>query len=153
MNLQSDDFTGGNRLPDRHAYGSDNQSPALKWTGLPDGTKELAIICDDPDAPVGTWVHWVIYGIHASIGKLERGVAKNPELKEVGGAKQGKNDFGQVGYDGPHPPPGRPHRYFFRFFALSESLGLGPGATATQLRKAMQGKILAEQEIVGMYSR
>jgi len=153
MNLLSDDFSDGDRLHDEHAYARENESPCLKWSNLPPGTKELAVICDDPDAPMGSWVHWVLYGLPASVSSIGTGLPKRPMLNNLGGAKQGKNDFGQVGYDGPHPPPGPNHRYFFRLFALGESVDLPAGATAAELRKAMKGKILAEKEIVGLYSR
>jgi hypothetical protein len=155
MKLTSPDFNNGESLPDKHAFDFDNLSPTLTWTGIPDGTKELALICDDPDAPMGTWVHWVIYGLPTSIDvkQLSRGVPKGPSLENPPGAKQGKNGFGNTGYDGPRPPRGPVHRYFFHLFALREPVNLAPGATAAQLRKAMEGKILAQAEIVGTYSR
>jgi len=153
MNFYSDDFTVGDRLPDIHAYAKENRSPSLRWQDAPEGTSEFAVICDDPDAPGMTWVHWVIYGIPAGTQSMGAGVPKDQELKICPGARQGINDFGNIGYDGPHPPPGAPHRYFFRIYALSEPLNLDPGATAGQLRDAMSGKILAQGEIVGLYSR
>jgi Raf kinase inhibitor-like YbhB/YbcL family protein len=128
-------------------------SPPLEWTDLPPAAKELALICEDPDAPMKTWVHWVIYGIPATVDHLDEGVSRKPVLPEVGQAKQGKNDGGNVGYDGPRPPRGPVHRYFFVIYALKEPLKLEAGATAVQLRKAMQGKTLEEAEIIGTYSR
>jgi len=153
MNLQSDDFFDGDRLPDQHAYASDNKSPSLRWTDLPEGAREIAIICEDPDAPSGTWVHWVLYSLSADHEGLDTGIPKWPVLDKLGNAKQGKNDFKKLGYDGPHPPPGDPHRYFFRIYVLDDYLSLGQGASAGQLREAMDGHILAEKEIVGTYSR
>ncbi len=153
MNLHSDDFYDGDRLPDAHALDFDNLSPSLRWTDLPDGTAELAIINDDPDAPGMTWVHWLIYGIPSTIEKIPAGLSKDLNLGEIGGAKQGTNDFGKIGYDGPRPPRGPVHRYFFKLYALKEPLNLGPGAKKNELLAAMQDKILAEKEIIGLYSR
>lgn len=153
MKLTSPDIKHGERLPDRLAFDHQNQSPTLAWSELPEGTKELAIICDDPDAPMGTWVHWVIYGIPASIGILSGGIPKKGTLDEIPGACQGKNGWGNIGYDGPRPPRGPSHRYFFKLYALKEQLKLGPGLTASQLQKAMKGKTLAEAELMGTYSR
>ena len=153
MKLTSPDFTNGERLPDKFALDHDNLSPSLHWTDLPPGTKEVAIICDDPDAPIGTWLHWVIYGIPSMVTHLAAGIPKNPTLDELGGARQGVTDFKKIGYDGPRPPKGPRHRYFFRLYALRESVNLPPGASVAQLRKAMQGKILEETELMGTYSR
>ncbi len=153
MKIISDDFTQEGRLPDRHAYSADNLSPSLKWDDLPQGIVELALICEDPDAPGGTWVHWVLYGLSAQEEGLDTGIPKWQTLEKLGHAKQGKNDFKKVGYDGPHPPPGPDHRYFFKLYALNENLNLGHGASATQLRTAMEGKIVEEAEIFGTFSR
>ena len=153
MKIESSGFGDRKRLDDRFSYVHQNQSPALSWSDVPDGTKELALICDDPDAPGKTWVHWVIYGIPASIDGLGEGLSKDPALSDAGGAKQGKNDFGQIGYDGPAPPPGGDHRYFFKLYALSEPVDPGPNTTAASLRTAIEGKVLAECEVMGTYSR
>ena len=153
MNLNSDEFFDGDRLPDAQALDFDNLSPSLRWTDLPDGTVELAIINDDPDAPGMTWVHWLIYGIPSTLDHIPAGLSKDTELDGIGGAKQGKNDFGRIGYDGPRPPKGPVHRYFFKLYALKDALNLAPGASKDELLAAMKDKILAEKEIIGLYSR
>jgi len=153
MQLTSPNFKNGQRLPDRFTLDFQNQSPPLEWSDVPAGTVEFALICEDPDAPMGTWIHWVIYGIPSVVDHMNAGIPKTPIVEDLGKAKQGKNDFGNLGYDGPRPPRGPQHRYFFRLFALKEPLDLKHGATASQLRKAMEGKILAEAELMGTYSR
>jgi Raf kinase inhibitor-like YbhB/YbcL family protein len=153
MNIQSTDFKNNERLPDRFAHDHKNISPALAWTDVPEGTRELAIICDDPDAPLKTWVHWVMYEIPPKVTSLKQGLPKHAELKDPVGVKQGKNDSGNIGYDGPRPPKGPKHRYIFHLYALSEPLELASGATAQQLRNAMKEKVLAETQIIGIYSR
>jgi len=153
MKITSDDFNDGTRLSDVHAYARENESPHLAWEDIPDGTVEFAIICDDPDAPVGNWVHWVLYEIPANITSLPRGIESNSELEEIGGARHGVNSWGNNGYDGPHPPPGPEHRYIFQVFALNKKLDLPYGANSNTLRKAMTGRIIEEAEITGTYSR
>jgi Raf kinase inhibitor-like YbhB/YbcL family protein len=111
----------------------------------------LALIVDDPDAPAGTWVHWVIYDMPAEGAVLPEGVVKSDVLPD--GAKQGINDFRKVGYNGPCPPPGTPHRYFFKLYALDGPTGLSPRATKAQLLRAIEGHILAHTEMVGTYQR
>ena len=125
--------------------------PPLHWSEPPSGTKCLALICDDPDAPRGTWVHWVLFNLPVHIRELVEGV---PTTETLGnGAKQGKNDFGNIGYGGPAPPKGKPHRYFFKLYALAVAVDLTPGATKAQLEDAMKGHILAEGELMGTYKR
>jgi Raf kinase inhibitor-like YbhB/YbcL family protein len=153
MKLTSPDFKNGDRIPDRFTLDHDNLSPELHWSDLPTDTKELAIICDDPDAPMGTWVHWVIYGIPSTIAHLAGGTPKTPTLASTGGAKQGTTDFKKVGYDGPRPPKGPVHRYFFHLYALKEAVKLGPNATASQLRKAIETITLDKTDLMGTYSR
>jgi Raf kinase inhibitor-like YbhB/YbcL family protein len=153
MKLTSPDFKNGQRLPDRFALDHENKSPTLHWSDMPLGTKEVAIICDDPDAPMRTWVHWVIYGIPSMVTHLGEGVPKGSNLETLGGARQGKTDFQEIGYDGPRPPKGPVHRYFFHLYALKAPVKLGPGATAAQLKSAMEGKVIEEAELVGTYSR
>jgi hypothetical protein len=126
-------------------------SPALRWNDPPPGTQTLALIMDDPDAPVGTWVHWVIYDLPAATRELPQGMPKDETLKD--GSRQGRNDFGRSGYGGPCPPPGPAHRYFFKLYALSSKTGLKAGAGKADLLKAMEGKILAMTELVGKYKR
>jgi hypothetical protein len=123
----------------------------LQWSGVPPAAKSLALICDDPDAPMGTWVHWVLYDLPPATPGLSEGVPKAPELP--GGAKQGLNDYKKIGYGGPCPPPGKPHRYFFKLYALDANTSLKPGLTKKDLLKAMEGHILAEGELMGTYQR
>ena len=128
-----------------------DQSPPLRWSEPPSGTKSIALICDDPDAPRGTWVHWVLFNLPAQARELEEGV---PTKETLGtGAKQGKNDFGNIGYGGPAPPKGKPHRYFFKLYALAVAVDLSAGATKAELEKAMKGHILAEGQLMGTYKR
>ena len=150
MEIKSSAFKSGARIPAKHTCDGVDVSPPLVWNKLPAGTKTFALICDDPDAPSGTWVHWVIYDIPGSSTGLPE---KLPPLKEVAnGAKQGMNDFRSIGYGGPCPPSGE-HRYFFRLYALDGPTGLKPGATKEQLLAAMKGHILAEAELMGKYKR
>jgi Raf kinase inhibitor-like YbhB/YbcL family protein len=125
-------------------------SPPLEWAGSPAGTKSFALICDDPDAPMGTWVHWVIYDIPPTATMLAEGITREKDLP--GGGTQGINDFRKIGYGGPCPPGGT-HRYFFKLYALDTTLGLKPGITKDQLLKAMRGHILAEAQLMGTYKR
>jgi hypothetical protein len=121
------------------------------WENPPSEDQAFALICDDPDAPVGTWVHWVIWNIPASAKGLNEAVQHMKNLPD--GSAQGKNDFGRIGYGGPSPPPGRPHRYFFRLYALREKLPLTAGATRGELERMLQGKVLATAELFGTYVR
>jgi len=115
------------------------------------GTKAFALICDDPDAPVGTWVHWVIYDIPGTVKGLPESVAKSPSLSD--GSRQGKNSWKKSGYGGPSPPPGKPHRYFFRLYALREPLGAAAGLTAIEAEAAARSKALESAEFMGTYGR
>jgi Raf kinase inhibitor-like YbhB/YbcL family protein len=142
--------TGGSVPRDFTADGKD-VSPALSWEGPPPGTLAFALICDDPDAPMGTWVHWVIWNLPATAKGLAQGV--QPARTLADGSAQGKNDFGRIGYGGPSPPAGKPHRYFFRLYALKEKLSLGAGASRQELERAMQGRILGTAEVFGTYRR
>jgi hypothetical protein len=151
LHITSTAFAAGQPIPRRHAFDDQDLSPALQWSGVPPATKSLALICDDPDAPVGTWVHWVIYDLPPTIPGLDEGVSKSPEL--ANGAKQGVNDYKRIGYGGPCPPPGKPHRYFFKLYALDIKPELNPGLTKTDLLKAMEGHIFAEGQLMGTYQR
>jgi len=121
----------------------------LSWGDPPAGTRSLAIIADDPDAPAGTWVHWVLYDLPAETRKLPEGVAKDRELPN--GALQGRNDFGKIGYDGPCPPRGSEHRYFFKLYALDSRTGLKAGATKSELERTMKAHILSQAQLVGKF--
>ena len=144
-------FQKGADIPAKYTCKGPDLSPDLAWVAAPEGTKSLALIVDDPDAPAGTWVHWITYNIPNSVAALREGMPRDPELKD--GTRQGKNDFGKIGYNGPCPPPGNTHRYYFRLYALNTTLDLPPGATRAALDKAMAGKVLAHVELMGKFKR
>ena len=149
--LASTAFGQGAYIPKKHTGEGPDLSPPLRWTDPPAGAKSFALICDDPDAPVGTWVHWVLWGIKPDVSELPEGVA--PEEEASTGVKQGSNDFRKIGYGGPMPPPGADHRYFYKLYALDTDLPLSPGASKKDLVAAMKGHILAEAELMGRYKR
>lgn len=126
-------------------------SPSLTWTAPPSGTKGFAVIMDDPDAPMGLWTHWTLYDLPATVTSLSENLPKAPTLPN--GAHQGRNTWGRFGYNGPSPPPGKPHRYFFKVLALSEFLDLPAGATREELDRALKGKVLAEGSFMAKYGR
>lgn len=149
--IQSSDFANGADVPRPFTCDGEDRSPALSWSGAPEGTKTFALIADDPDAPAGTWVHWVIFNIPAKTNSLPSGVEKKEQLPD--GAKQGRNDFRKIGYNGPCPPPGKPHRYFFKLYALGSELKLPAGATKADVEHAMEGHTLGRAELTGRYKR
>jgi len=149
--LKSQAFSLSGTIPTEYTCAGADLSPPLEWTGAPAGVETFSLICDDPDAPVGTWVHWVLYNLPGSARSLPQGVAADETLE--GGAVQGTNDFRRIGYGGPCPPPGRPHRYFFKLYALDTRINLPPGSSKKQLLKAMEGHILAHAELMGKYGR
>jgi Raf kinase inhibitor-like YbhB/YbcL family protein len=151
IQLTSTAFAEGKDIPIGHTGQGKDISPPLTWTGMPAEAKSLALIADDPDAPVGTWVHWVLYDLPPAMTQLAADVPKSQLL--ASGAKQGINDFRRLGYGGPMPPPGKPHRYFFKLYALDKTLDLKPGATKMELLKAMEGHVLAEGQLMGTYQR
>ena len=151
MQLTSTAFNEGTTIPARHTCDDKNVSPHLQWTGAPEGTKSLALIADDPDAPVGTWVHWVLYDLPAGTNELAEGQPRSQFTP--GGARQGLNDFRHLGYGGPCPPPGKPHRYFFKLYALDTLLNLKPGATKEEVERAMDKHVLAQAQLMGAYKR
>ena len=151
IELKTSAFAQGETIPKQYTGDGKNGSPPLSWSAAPDETKSWAIICDDPDAPAGTWVHWVIFNLPADTRELPEHVPTDEQL--TGGAIQGKNDFGDIGYDGPAPPKGKPHRYFFKLYALDAPLTLKPGATKAELLKAMDGHVLGHGELMGKYQR
>ena len=151
IKLTSTAFQAGATIPKEYTGDGADQSPALSWSEPPKETQSFALICDDPDAPRGTWVHWVLFNLPAQTRQLEQGVPTTDTL--ASGAKHGKNDFGNVGYGGPAPPKGKPHRYFFRLYALDANLDLPAGASKAQLETAMKGHILAEGQLMGKYGR
>jgi len=150
MEITSTAFANEGMIPRRFTCDGEDISPPLSWKGLPGGTKSLALIADDPDAPRKTWVHWVVYNLPADSGGLPENVS--PEKTLAGGGKQGTTDFGRIGYGGPCPPSGT-HRYFFKLYALDAEIGLAPGATKEELLQAMAGHVLAEAQLMGRYRR
>ena len=157
IELTSTAFAHGQPIPKKYSGEGSDVSPPLSWSGLPDGTSELALICDDPDAPTAEpWVHWVIYKIPAEATGLPEGIEKRPRLKQPAGVLQGRNSWPSqnIGYRGPLPPPRHgTHRYFFKLYALDTGLELQPGATRKDLLAAIDGHILAEGQLMGMYKR
>src|SRR5205807_8239545 len=151
FSLTSAAFTEGSAVPPRYTCDGADVSPPLAWSDAPPGTASFALIADDPDAPAGTWVHWVLYNLPANATELPEGVKKQEQLPD--GTLQGRNDFRKVGYNGPCPPPGKPHRYFFKLYALNAKLTLKAGATKNDVESAMKGHILAQTELMGKYGR
>ena len=150
MELKSSVFEVGGMIPKKYTCDGPDVSPPLSWSDVPVVTKSLALIADDPDAPMGTWVHWVAWNIPANARALEEDVPKRDTLPN--GMKQGTTDFRRIGYGGPCPPSGT-HRYFFKLYALDTTLNLPLGTTKKDLEKAMQGHVLAQTELMGKYAR
>ncbi|MGE5220464.1 MAG: YbhB/YbcL family Raf kinase inhibitor-like protein [Chloroflexota bacterium] len=149
--LESPAIRAGAAIPGRYTCDAEDFSPPLRWENAPKQTKAFALIVDDPDAPGGTWVHWVIYDLPATANELAENISKSATLAT--GAKQGRNDFGRVGYGGPCPPPGRAHRYHFKLYALDAPTGLKPSASKAQLLEAIKGHVLGQAELIGRYQR
>jgi Raf kinase inhibitor-like YbhB/YbcL family protein len=149
--LSSSSFPNGTDIPRKFTCDGADISPELAWADPPAGTKSLVLIADDPDAPAGTWTHWLLYDLPPETTVLHEGVNKVDELPE--GGRQGRNDFRKIGYGGPCPPAGTPHRYFFKLHALDRMLNLNPGASRAEIEKAMQGHILGHSEWMGKYQR
>ena len=150
IQLKSPDFSSGGNIPKQFTCEGADISPALEWNAPPAATQSFALIADDPDAPVGTWVHWVLFDLPTSLRSLPQNFPKTEQSAD--GSHQGRNDFGRIGYGGPCPPPGKPHRYFFKLYALDTKLNLKPGASKKDVERAMQGHILAQGEYMGRYS-
>ena len=151
IQLTSTAFAEDKVIPVEHTGQGKDTSPPLKWSGVPAEAKSLALIAADPDALVGTWAHWVLYDLPPTVTELAADTPKSQFIP--GGAKQGVNDFRRLGYGGPMPPPGKPHHYFFKLYALDKALDLKPGATKLNVLKAMEGHILAEGQLMGTYQR
>ena len=151
INLSSPAFRQGETIPAKFTADGANVSPPLEWSGVPLGTKCLALVCDDPDAPNRTWVHWLLYGIPPDRTSLNEGVPHDPTVEGLGA--QGTTDFKHTGYGGPAPPRGKPHRYFFRLFALDAKPSLKPGAKRPELEEAMKGHVLAQGQLMARYQR
>ena len=150
MKLHSNAFSEGGVIPEKYSREGGNASPPLDWNGVPKDAKSLALVVDDPDAPGGTFVHWMVYNIPPEMNHFEEAAATAMRLPD--GMRQGKNGFGQMGYGGPQPPSGA-HRYIFHLYALDSKLDLPPGATRAQLDKAMQGHELEECSATGKYAK
>jgi Raf kinase inhibitor-like YbhB/YbcL family protein len=148
--LTSSAFPNGEAIPRKYTCDGEDISPPLQWVDPPDGAQSFALISDDPDAPVGTWTHWVLYNLPASSTALPEAVPQDADLPD--GGSNGKSSWGRLGYGGPCPPGGT-HRYFFKLYALDSQLDLAAGATKEELLKAMEGHILATTETMGLYSR
>ncbi|RMA97805.1 YbhB/YbcL family Raf kinase inhibitor-like protein [Hydrogenothermus marinus] len=152
MKILSNAFENGEFIPEKYTCDGIDISPALKFIDIPENTKSLALIVEDPDAPIGVFTHWVVYDIPPNITGFPEGMPKEPLLEY--GIKQGINDFDKIGYNGPCPPPGKPHRYFFILVALNiQNVGLAPGATKNELIKAINGHIIDKAELIGLYRR
>jgi len=148
--LTSSAFAAGKPIPARHSCDDRDTSPPLAWRDPPEEVQSFALIADDPDAPIGTWVHWVLYNLPPATRTLPEGVQPHAQLPD--GSVHGHNSWRRLGYGGPCPPSGT-HRYFFKLYALDTTLDIGSGVNKKQLLKAMEGHILAKVELMGTYSR
>jgi Raf kinase inhibitor-like YbhB/YbcL family protein len=149
ISISAEEFKEGETIPDEFTCEGKDISPSLSWKGIPAGTKSIALIMDDPDAPGGTFVHWVLYNMPAETQKLPKAMP----LNLTDGSMHGMTNFGRPGYGGPCPPPGKPHRYYFKIYALDTKLNLPPGASKNQVESAMKGHIIAKGELMGKYKR
>jgi len=150
IKITSSAFAEGGMIPTKYTCDGEDISPPLQWDAVPEGTKTIALINDDPDAPMGTWVHWVLFNLPADVKELAENVLPNKILPN--GAKQGITDFRRIGYGGPCPPGGT-HRYFFKLYALDTEIDLEAGADKEELLKAMKGHILGQGQLIGKYKR
>jgi Raf kinase inhibitor-like YbhB/YbcL family protein len=151
LSISSPSFSNGGDIPKKFTCDGADVSPQLSWTEPPATTKTFALLVDDPDAPVGNWNHWTMWNASPSVRGLPEGVSKEPRLPD--GSHQGRNDFRKTGYNGPCPPPGKPHRYYFKLFALDVMVELKPGSSKKELEAAMQGHVLAQTQWMGRYGR
>lgn len=151
IQIGSPAFANGDDIPEAYTCKGVDKSPALQWSGIPVGTKALALIIEDPDAPGGTFIHWVVYAIPADRRGLPEDVAKDEVVSGIG--RQGITGFGKVGYHGPCPPPGSPHHYHFRLYALDTEVDPASSVDASKLEAAMQGHVLGTGEMVGLFQR
>lgn len=151
LNVSSPAFEEGSRIPIKYSCQGEDVSPALQWGEPPEATQSFALIMDDPDAPGGVFTHWVLFNIPSATRELPEAVPTTTQLSD--GSLQGNNDFGKIGYRGPCPPPGRPHRYQFTVYGLDRMLDLKAGASKKQVLEAMKGYILAQGRLTGLYQR
>jgi Raf kinase inhibitor-like YbhB/YbcL family protein len=145
IHVTSPAFQNNGNIPRQHTCDGKDINPPLTIANCPQGTRSIALICDDPDAPVGIWVHWVIWNIDPGVKEIKENTVPQ-------GAVQGMNDLGKHSYGGPCPPSGT-HRYFFKVYALDTTFGISPNSTKADLEKAMKGHILAEGQLIGLYKR
>ncbi len=150
IKVTSPAFEDGGLIPPKYTCDGADISPPLQWDAVPEGTESIALISDDPDAPVGTWVHWVLFNLPADTTELAENIP--PDKTLANGARQGTSDFGTIGYGGPCPPSGT-HRYFFKIYALDTKIDLAAGANKRDLLKAMEGHILTQGQLIGKYKR
>jgi Raf kinase inhibitor-like YbhB/YbcL family protein len=148
--LTSPAFAAGESIPRKYTCDGEDISPPLQWSDPPQGTRSFALIADDPDAPVGTWVHWVLYNLPVEARTLSEAVPSDADLPD--GSRNGQNGWRRLGYGGPCPPSGT-HRYFFKLYALDTVLDLAAGANDKHLLGAMEGHLLAQAELMGVYTR
>ncbi len=151
IQLSSTAFKESEAIPVTYTCDGENISPPLSWASVPQGTQSLALIVDDPDAPSGTFVHWVAFNLSPTMSSLSEGASTSGSQDTFG--TPGTNSFRKSGYGGPCPPKGKPHRYFFNFYALDSMLGLKSGASKADVEKAMQGHILGQGQLMGTYGR
>ena len=151
MQLTSTAFAEGAVIPKRYTADGDNLSPPLAWSGAPGNTQSFALVCEDPDAPRGTWIHWVLYDLAADSSGLAEGASPKGSLPK--GAKEGVNSWSKTGYGGPSPPPGKLHRYVFKLYALDAALTLQDKASRQQVEEATKGRLLASAQLTGKYGR
>lgn len=151
LRLRLPGFAEGASIPKAFTADGGDASPELNWSGAPAGTQAFALVVEDPDAPAGTWVHWIAYDLPATVTGLAQGQPRSETLP--GGGRQGRNSWGRLGWNGPDPPPGSAHHYRFRLYALSAPTGLAPGAERGALDAAMKGKLLGESSWAGRYGR
>jgi Raf kinase inhibitor-like YbhB/YbcL family protein len=150
IKMTSAAFEPGGMIPNQYTCDGQDISPPLSWGDVPDGSASIALVCDDPDAPMGTWVHWVLFDLPPETRNLPENIPPSETLE--GGGTHGVNDFRRLGYGGPCPPGGT-HRYYFKIYALDKKMGLSAGSTKAQLLKAMEGHVMAEGELIGRYKR
>ncbi len=150
IQLTSSAFGFEEMIPKKYSCDGDNVSPPLSWDNIPDGAKSITLICEDPDAPMGTFIHWVLYNLPSDVNELQENVPDDETLKNE--ARQGVNDFGNLGYGGPCPPSGT-HRYFFRIYALDKMIDTTSTIDKKTLQKEMEGHIIAKGELMGKYQR
>ncbi len=151
LTLRADGWEPGGRIPPRFTADGEDRSPRVEFAGVGDNVRAFALIFDDPDAPGGTWDHWVIYNIPGAARELAAGIARDEVLPD--GARQGRNSWDEIGYRGPSPPPGKPHRYILHLYALSQPIRVLPGLTAAALRDAVRPNVVSSATYTGTYGR